>query len=242
MNHALFFLICHCDAEMPISCPTMILSSLMKLIPLNRSLRSSGISVTEGQIDYLLNKLYNGLTQRGLLVALENKGGQQLVESVRIRSREFFMSVMDWSETHCRANGRLEGPVRVSQDLPDGLRELAILLGRSAEAAKNDGDKRRAERFGNEMSAAGRNAPHMARPESPDSVYWIERTSGRTDRLSLMSSPVDVGGILKQELFNKVPSVIMTSATLATGAKGLSFLSVSSRVSGRERDSSWESL
>ena len=52
-----------------------------------------------------------------------------------------------------------------------------------------------------------------------DAVYWIEVVAGRRRRRgsTLAAAPLDVGPILREELFTKVPSVIMTSATLAAG-------------------------
>ena len=56
--------------------------------------------------------------------------------------------------------------------------------------------------------------------ELADAVYWIEVSTGRQRRrIELSAAPLDVGPLLRQELFNKVPSVIMTSATLATAGR-----------------------
>ena len=61
-----------------------------------------------------------------------------------------------------------------------------------------------------------------------DSVYWIE-TGGRQGRLTkLVCAPIEVGPLLRDELFNQVPTVILTSATLAVAEKGFQF--VKSRI------------
>ena len=53
-----------------------------------------------------------------------------------------------------------------------------------------------------------------------DSVYWIEaETNRRRPRVSLAAAPIEVGPILREELFEKTPTVILTSATLAVGDK-----------------------
>jgi ATP-dependent DNA helicase DinG len=51
-----------------------------------------------------------------------------------------------------------------------------------------------------------------------DSVYWVETGSfaGRP-RVNLSCAPIDVGPILKSELFDRVPTCILTSATLSVG-------------------------
>ena len=52
-------------------------------------------------------------------------------------------------------------------------------------------------------------------------VYWIE-LEGRKQQPVLHSAPMDVGPLLREMLFDTVPCVIMTSATLAIG-KDLSY-------------------
>jgi ATP-dependent DNA helicase DinG len=53
-------------------------------------------------------------------------------------------------------------------------------------------------------------------------VYWLERTGTRRgqDRITLAASPIDVGESLRRDLFQNqmIRSVVMTSATLATGS------------------------
>jgi ATP-dependent DNA helicase DinG len=50
-------------------------------------------------------------------------------------------------------------------------------------------------------------------------VYWIDITSGRSERIELASAPIDVGAALREQLYDKIPTVIMTSATLSAGGK-----------------------
>jgi ATP-dependent DNA helicase DinG len=45
-------------------------------------------------------------------------------------------------------------------------------------------------------------------------VYWIER---RTRSIALQATPIDVASLLEQRLFDKVDSIVLTSATLAVG-------------------------
>jgi ATP-dependent DNA helicase DinG len=51
--------------------------------------------------------------------------------------------------------------------------------------------------------------------ESRDRVRWIEV---RSRSVALGASPIDVGPVLRSRLFDRVASVVCTSATLATGA------------------------
>ncbi len=51
-----------------------------------------------------------------------------------------------------------------------------------------------------------------------DYVYWIEPNNLNPEKTALCAAPIDVGPILKQNLFGRVaPTIILTSATLAPG-------------------------
>ncbi|HEX2188932.1 MAG TPA: helicase C-terminal domain-containing protein [Longimicrobiaceae bacterium] len=50
-------------------------------------------------------------------------------------------------------------------------------------------------------------------------VRWMERQAereGREGNLTLSAAPLDLSGVLRESVFQKVPSVVLTSATLAT--------------------------
>jgi REP element-mobilizing transposase RayT len=54
-----------------------------------------------------------------------------------------------------------------------------------------------------------------------DTVYWIEIPTRAQQRVSLHAAPISIAQGLKQHLFEKVQSVVMTSATLCTvGMRG----------------------
>ncbi len=62
-------------------------------------------------------------------------------------------------------------------------------------------------------------------------VVWIDQ---RERTVSLGASPVDLGPLLREKLFDRVPSVVCTSATLATGTSiGPSFHFARSRLGAR---------
>ncbi len=54
-------------------------------------------------------------------------------------------------------------------------------------------------------------------------VYWVERTGRNRTNVTLRSAPIDVSGALREHLFKRKTSVIMTSATLAEGSSMESF-------------------
>src|SRR5207302_3275059 len=50
-------------------------------------------------------------------------------------------------------------------------------------------------------------------------VRWMERRGRRTPNLTLSAVPLDLAPVLKEALFDRVETVVLTSATLAAGGE-----------------------
>ena len=70
-----------------------------------------------------------------------------------------------------------------------------------------------------ETAAAGLTAALKPAPGGPPSVRWIERKGRRATNLGLSAVPLDLAPILKDALFDRVETVVLTSATLAAGGE-----------------------
>ena len=57
------------------------------------------------------------------------------------------------------------------------------------------------------------------RPAVGPAVRWMERRGRRTPNLTLSAVPLDLAPVLKEALFDRVETVILTSATLAAGGE-----------------------
>jgi len=180
-----------------------------------------GIRITSGQFDYLFDRLYNDRTQKGLLVEKDLKGLQQQVEQCRFAATNLFADVLDWWESSGRKNGRVEQAGIVENPLSKPMEELALALRRQADAQKNESDRKDFESAFDRMLALAGGLRQWLAQELERSVYWVERTGSRRglDRVTLAASPIHVGETLRKELFQSemIRSVVMTSATLATG-------------------------
>jgi ATP-dependent DNA helicase DinG len=191
-----------------------------------------GLSVTGGQIEYLLNRLYNDRTQKGLLAKLPaadvdafkvRMAAEQLVDRVRHQNRDLFAELGEWRQSSGSSNGRLRKPPDVVNEVSPSLKELEA---RIVELAKPiDSDEARIE-----YTAAAERCVGLAnslnawmQQSQSDHVYWME-TSGSQQRIRLVSAPVDVAPVLRDELFACVKTVILTSATLAVGQQSFDFI------------------
>lgn len=182
-----------------------------------------GIRLSEGQIDYLMNRLYNDRSQKGILIAHKLEKSQQQVQAIRTLAREFFFAVDNWLRSFGKKNGRLDKPVEVVNNVTPALYELSSQIQRYADGIKSDSDKVELTSAAARCQVLADSLTSWCEQRVEGDVYWVEHTGAKRDRLSLMSAPVEVGPILRDQLFNKISSVIMTSATLAIGAKDFRF-------------------
>ncbi len=190
-----------------------------------------GIGVTSAQIDYTLNKLYNDRTNRGLLVHYHLTEAQKAVESCRVLADEFFQEIYSWHVGRKTSNGRVPEPQNFNNRITPALNHLAGLLKRNGQDLSDDAHKQDFVAASDRLSALGGQIEAWRTQAIADSVYWIDVSWSRRGqmRMSLEAAPLDIGPALREQLFNKIPTVIMTSATLAVGSSS-SFRFIQSRV------------
>ena len=183
-----------------------------------------GLSVSSGQFEYLFNKLYNDKNRRGLLMHHDLGECQQIVQDLRFHQRDLFADVREWQERHGSSNGRvrmppeLENPVSSKlKNLSDKIRSYAKELKREEEAIELTAQADRC------LGLAGALHNWLTQSEA-ETVYWVETTDRKKQNIKLVAAPIDLGPVLRDELFNKVPTAILTSATLAVGRQSFEFI------------------
>ncbi len=177
-----------------------------------------GLRVTNSGVDYVLSRLYNERTSKGLLAFHGLHEAMEQVVRARAASRDFFEAVARWQSTQGASNGRVRSSVPVTNSLSEELKKLATRIARGAEETPTE-----EERI--ELSAAAVRCEGLANSLSewmgqgdPDgTVHWIEMENGQK-RVTLARSPLEVGPTLRRALFEQVPTCILTSATLAVGS------------------------
>ncbi|HYX82487.1 MAG TPA: helicase C-terminal domain-containing protein [Gemmatimonadales bacterium] len=131
----------------------------------------------------------DGVWREGLDVALDNL----LVAFSKLRDGVETiadrLSIDDPAEMRTRLIGELRGVVRRLDTAADGLK--ATLQPRRP----------------------------SAHPPIGPSVRWMERRGRRTPNLTLAAVPLDLAPVLKESLFDRVETVLLTSATLAAGGE-----------------------
>ncbi len=179
-----------------------------------------GIGASNGQVDYTLRKLYNDRNNRGLLVHHKLVEAQQAVMECYYRAETFFDSLAEWFDAHPGGNGRVRQAAVVANPLSEGLLKLSRLIRRDAKKFDKPDDRQDLVSAANRLDGLAEEIGDWVAQRRPESVYWLESVKTRyRRRISLSASPIDVGPLLREHLFQKTPTVILTSATLAVGGK-----------------------
>lgn len=183
-----------------------------------------GLTVSSGQLEYLFNKLYNERANRGLLVHHRLVESQRLVNRLRYRTPDFFDMLRDWLQEHGATNGRVRTVPAVKNELGPELKQLAVSMAVHAEKLKEDEEKIELNSAAERCNTLAAALSGWLNQSVEDAVYWVEVGGRRGQSVKLVCAPIDVGPVLRDELFNKVSTAVLTSATLAIGDGDFQFL------------------
>ncbi len=197
-----------------------------------------GLTLTEGRLEHLFGSLYHAGTGKGYLAQLAGvlsgvgHAGQidacvhQVIEAQGV-SRAFFQAAQDLVRSGATRSGRLPEPGMIRVSLAPALRGLAVRLRTLKEAVEHEPDQFELNAYAVRADAAAFDAEALVNQSVEGSVYWVEAGgveegtspagAGRRvwPRVRLACSPVEVAPLLKQHLFEKQVSVVLTSATLS---------------------------
>ncbi len=180
-----------------------------------------GVNLSSGQIEFVLSKLYNERTQRGLLVHHRLTDAQREVQACRFRTDQFFDDVEDWIDRHGRQTTRVGEPEIVENKLSPSLTALARRLKSLAHGVPEE-ERLDFTAAAERLAALSELVEDWRLQRQSEAVYWIDAARSRRGRrrIGLSAAPLDVGPTLREQLFEKVKTVVLTSATLSVGRSG----------------------
>jgi len=204
--------------------------------------RHIGLSVSNAQMRFNLQRLWNEKTGKGLLATLRKGQAVGLVAEAYHQSRQFFDAVEEtcdqlhrerrekvfrgageaasrndrrWTELRIRRPELVADTVTLAlQRVREAVSDL-VKLSEDADTGSELLECHR--RLGELREAVGvfLNQAH------DDHVYWVERSGKGQKSVTLNAAPVEVAEFLRQRLFGTDTSVILTSATLGMDSKHL---------------------
>lgn len=177
-----------------------------------------GLQVTRGAVDYQLNKLANQRREKGLLIVQSAFDAIRQVEMARNAAQQFFDDVAGWHfQQH--GSGRARKPNIVADPLSEELKKLASAVVAVADKLEDE-QKIEFTAIVKRLGGLATGLQEWLGQKLKGHVYWVEVSGERGQRVALVSAPIEVGPALREQLYDEVPTVIMTSATLSVGGAG----------------------
>lgn len=187
-----------------------------------------GLQFSRGAFDWLFNKLFSPRSRKGVLAFIPAEEAMEQLQTTRLAAERFFESVLAWCASRM-PQGRRGGPqateslrVREPNIVADQVsEELDKLSTAVSEVGDNLDDEQKIEfkALADRASGLANSLRLWLGQQLEEQVYWLDVTQGPTPKVELCSAPIDVGPALRQMLFDRVPTVVLTSATLSTGGR-----------------------
>ena len=178
-----------------------------------------GLQVTQGAVEYQLNKLLSHRQNKGLLTSHGDAESMKQADRTRFAADQFFQNVRAWHNREPKFNGRVREPGIVADMLGEELTKMTSHLTRLASQFSAEEDKLELTSSAARLANMAASVDAWLMQKLSGQVYWTEQQGGPHQRIALSSAPINVGEILKKQLYDKVPTVVATSATLSTGGK-----------------------
>ena len=201
-----------------------------------------GLSLSEGRISHLLRILYQPRRRKGFLTSLHLKDEStelidRAIEQTMVcqdATKETFDGLLVWMKREGPKNGRIPVPNAAPNLLTEPMIALCKMLRLLREKAMEP-DEYELNSYAQRAADIANDAKMLIAQDVKGCVYFLEggeessqasgtQASRSRRRLSLRCAAVDVAPLLKERLFGQEISVIMTSATLATGPNDFSHL------------------
>lgn len=184
-----------------------------------------GLSLSEAEMKYELLRLYNPSTHKGSMRHNASPTVLQLIEEAQAAVGEFF--------TAARADCQLEahhGTVRLRQPewtenlLSPVMRQLFAEIKDMAALEENELTKAELLDTAARILAYDEAATEMVKLSKADTtVYWVESHGLEGQFTTMRGALINVAPVLREKLFEAGRSCICTSATLATGERGMGY-------------------
>jgi ATP-dependent DNA helicase DinG len=174
-----------------------------------------GVEVSNYSVRYLLDNLLSGRTRKGILTRIavqdhEAQHARTLVDDLRLSAENFFLNLQDALRTEPVI--RVRRPGIVPDILSGPLADLKdALLGLTVETHEEELE---VKAFAGRAAGLAAAIRHNLGQDQDGFVYWAEREGKRT---RLVASPIDVADVLREHLFGKLDTAVLTSATLSAG-------------------------
>ncbi len=180
-----------------------------------------GFEVSNAQVKYLLDSIYNPATEKGLLTKFKRAKHQvdiifhSLKES-RAAAIEFFNAAAEKFGNQNDAK-RIMTKNIIYNYLDEPLKGLIDAIKGLIDYVNKEEDEILIKSYAKRCGALKAVLSFILSLEKEDYVYWVEVSARRRGiRYSLFSSPIEIAEELDKKLFSVIKPIVLASATLST--------------------------
>lgn len=194
----------------------------------NVAARHIGFGFSSGALKYLLQKLYNPRTKKGLLHLWLAEGEKEVKDT--LDELEQFTARVETACDFSKSNEvRIRKPELVEDTLSIHLMRLRNTLQDAASEKKDSSTQAEIRDYARRITDMQVGLADFLKQEKEEYVYWVERTGRQQSTYHLQAAPIDLSSVLRQLIYRETHSSIMTSATLSV-SKNLNYFQ--SRIGG----------
>ena len=175
-----------------------------------------GIGVSSYAVRFALTRLYNPKKKSGFLTRHRDSAALKLVE-VAARAAEEFFGALYQQYLSRREILRLREPDWAEPTLQAPLKRLIDRLATLEYHCEDDTHEEELKDHRQRLTALRDGLQTALSLADETQVYWLERNRSRSPVIHVRSAPLDIAPILRQALFQRRTSAILTSATLSLG-------------------------
>jgi len=182
-----------------------------------------GIGVSQYGLRYVLQRLYNPRTKKGMFTLLRNAEGVREAAELADDLDKFFGQVEERSNFKKGREYRVRQPDLVDDTVTAKLAKLQAIIVTALKVASDEIVKAELQDLGRRIREARLGIAEFLGQGAEEHVYWVEKTGKTQQFLSLNAAPIDIAPHLRAMLFRVDGCCIATSATLSVGSGNLSY-------------------
>ena len=182
-----------------------------------------GLGVSQYSLRYVLQRLYNARSKKGLFTVLRNPDGVRMVTELVEGADAFFQEIEQRANFKKGREYRVREPDLVTDSLTEKLAGLQAMIVHSIKGLEDEAMKSELQDMGRRVREARLAVGTFLSQSEPDYVYWVEKTGKAQQFITLKACPVDIASHMRHLLFREDRCCVATSATLSTGGDKLSY-------------------
>ena len=182
-----------------------------------------GIGVSQYGLRYVVQRLYNVRTKKGMFTVLRNAEGVREAAELADDLDKFFAQIEERSNFKKGREYRVREPDMVADTITAKLAKLQALIVVALKITDDEILKAELQDLGRRIREARLGIAEFLGQSAEEHVYWVEKTGKTQQFISLNAAPVDIAPHLRALLFRADGCCIATSATLSVGGETLSY-------------------